>query len=101
MIIFTLGIVEMFVISYWTKAVVESRIFMSGIITVINIFIWFYILRTFVDNLDNLYLVLTYALGCAIGTMLSSLVSNQEKTRKNKKVKKALTKLKEQALVLE
>lgn len=75
----------MFVIAYWTKVVVESRIYMSGIITVINILIWFYVLRTFVDNLDNWYLVMSYALGCAAGTMLSSYVSNKEKVIKKRK----------------
>ncbi len=101
MFIFILGVVEMFIIAYWTKAVVESRIYMSGAITIINILIWFYVLRTFIDNLDNWYLVLSYALGCATGTMLSTLVSNQEKVRKNKKVKSALTKLKTESLVTE
>ena len=91
----------MFIISYWTKTVVDSRIFMSGVVTIANIFIWFYVLRTFVDNIDNWHLVLTYAIGCAVGTMLSVFVSNQEKDRKNKKLKKALAKLKKPALVIE
>jgi hypothetical protein len=75
----------MFVIAYWTKTVVESRIYMSGVITVVNILIWFYVLRIFVDDLDNWYLVMFYALGCAAGTMLSSYVSNKEKARKKRK----------------
>jgi len=85
MLIFILGVIEMFVIAYWTKTVVESRIYMSGVITIVNILIWFYVLRTFVDNLDNWYLVMFYALGCAVGTMLSSYVSNKEKARKKRK----------------
>lgn len=104
MFIFILGVIEMFVIAYWTKTVVESRIYVSGLITVVNVLIWFYVLRTFVDNIDNWYLVLSYALGCAAGTMLSSLVSNKEKSRKRRKVrqvKHALSKLKSQSLATE
>ncbi len=101
MLIFTIGVIEMFVIAYWTKTVVESRIYMSGLITIVNVLIWFYVLQTFVDNISNWYLVLLYALGCALGTMLSGFVSNQEKFRKNKKVERALSKLESESLVTE
>jgi len=101
MFIFILGVVEMFIVAYWTKAVVDSRIYMSGVITVINVLIWFYVLRTFVDDINNWYLVVFYSLGCATGTMLSSLISNQEKARKSRKVKQALSKLEKPSLVTE
>jgi uncharacterized protein YebE (UPF0316 family) len=101
MLIFALGVVEMFIIAYWTKTVVESRIYMSGLITIINVLIWYYVLQTFVDNINNWYLVLSYALGCAVGTMLSGFVSNKEKARKNKRVKQALSKLGEKSLATE
>ena len=91
----------MFIIAYWTKAVVDSKVLMSGIITIVNVLIWFYVLRTFVDDINNWYLVASYALGCATGTMLSSLVSNQAKSRKSRKVKKALAKLESASLVTE
>ena len=91
----------MFVIAYWTKTVVESRVYMSGAVTIVNILIWFYVLRTFVDNIDNWQLVIFYALGCAAGTMLSGFVSNQETARKSKKVKQALSKLESKSLVTE
>ena len=101
MLIFTIGVVEMFVVAYWTKTVVESRVYMSGAVTVVNILIWFYVLRTFVDNIDNWQLVISYALGCATGTMLSSFVSNRETARKSRKVKQALSKLGNESLVTE
>ncbi len=101
MLIFTLGVVEMFIISLWTKTVVESRVYMSGLVTIVNILIWYYVLRTFVDNIDNWYLVASYALGCAVGTMLSGFISNQGKARKSKKVKQALAKLESKSLVTE
>ena len=99
MILFTIGVIEMFVVAYWTKTVVESRVYVSGAVTIVNVLIWFYVLRTFVDNINNWYLVISYAVGCAVGTMLSSFVSNQEKARKVRKVNQALTKLGNKSLV--
>lgn len=101
MLIFTLGVVEMFIIAYWTKTVVESRVYVSGVVTIVNVLIWYYVLQTFVDDINNWYLVLSYALGCAAGTMLSGFVTNHGKARKSKKVKQALAKLENKSLVTE
>ncbi len=101
MLIFILGIVEMFIISLWTKTVVESKIFLSGLITVVNILIWTYVLKTFVEDINNIYLVFLYAFGCAVGTMLSGLISKQNKSRKKRKVNKALNTLEHTSLVVE
>ncbi|MEI6528294.1 MAG: DUF5698 domain-containing protein [bacterium] len=101
MLLFILGVVEMFVVAYWTKTVAESRTYMSGLVTVVNVLIWFYVLRIFVDDLDNWYLVVSYALGCAVGTMLSSYLSNFETARKSRKRKQASSKLENHSLVTE
>jgi uncharacterized protein YebE (UPF0316 family) len=101
MLIFTIGVIEMFVIAYWTKTVVESRVYLSGVVTIVNILIWYYVLQTFVDNINNWQLVISYALGCAVGTMLSGYLSNLETARKGRKVKQALTKLEEKTLATE
>lgn len=101
MLIFTLGLIEMFVISYWTKTVVESRVYASGVITIVNVLIWYYVLQTFVDDISNLYLVLSYSLGCATGTMISALITNHGKSRKSKKVRQALSKIENKSLVTE
>ena len=101
MFLFILGIVEMFIITYWTKTVAESRILSSGFLTVVNILIWYYILRIFVDDIDNWYLVLFYAFGCAVGTMLSGFVSINEKARRKRKQKKVITKMEDKVLAVE
>jgi len=101
MLLFILGVVEMFIVAYWTKAVSESRTYLSGFITIINVLIWFYVLRIFVDDINNWYLVIGYALGCAVGTMLSSSVSNMETARKTRKGKQASSKLESPSLVTE
>lgn len=68
--LFFLGILEMIIISSWTKVVSETRVLASGIVTMINIVIWFYVLQTIVENITNWRVMFIYALGCAIGTML-------------------------------
>ena len=68
-ILFFVGAVEMLIVTLWTKVVTETKIWSSGAITVINILIWYYVVRTIVDNVNDWSLALLYALGCALGTM--------------------------------
>ncbi len=102
MFLFMLGVVEMFIVSYWTKTVADSRIYLSGFVTVVNVLIWYYVLQTFISDMNNWYLVLSYAVGCAVGTMLCGFMSVQEdKKRSAKKRKQALSKLENTSLVIE
>ncbi|MFH1089364.1 MAG: DUF5698 domain-containing protein [Candidatus Uhrbacteria bacterium] len=72
MILFFVGIIEMIVISVWTHMVNKTRVIESGIVTVVNIFIWYYVLQSVVDNIENFNYVILYAFGCAIGTMITT-----------------------------
>jgi uncharacterized protein YebE (UPF0316 family) len=75
MSLFFVGIVEMLIISAWTKWVVNERVFASGAISMVNVLIWYYVLNTVVHDINNMYVVLLYAAGCSVGTMLSSALS--------------------------
>ncbi|MFA7654327.1 MAG: DUF5698 domain-containing protein [Candidatus Magasanikbacteria bacterium] len=72
MTLFFIGIIEMIIMATWTKVVSNTQIVASGIITMMNIFVWYYVLRIVIDNINNWHLVLFYAFGCAIGTVLST-----------------------------
>ncbi|MDD4333180.1 MAG: DUF5698 domain-containing protein [Patescibacteria group bacterium] len=72
MILFFVGIIEMIIVTAWTKVVADTRLIASGIITFINILIWYYVLRVVIDNIENFTVVLSYALGCSIGTMFTT-----------------------------
>ncbi len=72
MVLFFIGILEMLIITAWTKMVTKTKIFASGVITIINIFIWYYVLQTIVENITNWQLVILYAAGCSVGTMAST-----------------------------
>jgi len=67
-----MGILEMMIISLWTRFVSESKIMASGITTVVNIFIWYYVLQSVIDDIGNVNLVALYAFGCAVGTMITT-----------------------------
>lgn len=72
MVLFFIGVVEMLIVTAWTKAVTRTKIVASGIITMVNVLIWYYVLQTIVDNINNWSLALLYALGCALGTVVST-----------------------------
>jgi len=72
MVLFFIGVIEMLIVTTWTRAVTKTKIMASGSITVINILIWYYVLQTIVDDITNWKMVILYALGCALGTMLST-----------------------------
>ncbi|NMC51691.1 hypothetical protein GYA54_03120 [Candidatus Kuenenbacteria bacterium] len=73
MMLFFVGILEMLIVTTWTKVVTKNQILASGAVTIVNIFIWYYVLETIVNDISNWQLVILYALGCALGTVASTL----------------------------
>lgn len=69
--LFFIGVLEMIIVSFWTKAVTETKMLMSGAITLVNVLIWYYVLQAIVNDVSNWVLVAAYSVGCAVGTMLS------------------------------
>ena len=90
LMIFFVGIVEMIIATTWTHFVSKNMILSSGSITFINILIWYYVLEKIINNLDNVWIVLFYALGCAIGTMISIYYLDC-KEKKSKTIKQELS----------
>lgn len=62
----------MIIITAWTKVVADDKVLLSGIITAINIVIWYYVLRIFVEDIANINILIIYTLGCVVGTMLTT-----------------------------
>jgi len=71
------GIVEMIIVATWTKAVSKSNVVQTGLVTSVNILIWYYVLRQVVENLDNWGAIVPYTLGCAIGAMIGTVERKQ------------------------
>lgn len=72
----------MVIISVWTKVVVETKVVVSGIITLANVMIWYFVLNTVVQDITNWGLIAQYALGCAVGTMATTAFFARSKNKK-------------------
>lgn len=72
MILFIVGVIEMVIIASWTKMVTDTKVLLSGVMTVFNVLIWYYVLDTVTNDISNWRLIATYAVGCAIGTMATT-----------------------------
>ncbi len=93
MLLFFIGVLEMLIAASWTKVVSETKILMSGAITLVNIFIWYFVLSQVLEDLSNITIIVMYALGCAVGTMLATyLFDIREKKKKTRKKKTFLVK---------
>jgi len=85
MMLFFVGILEMLIVTAWTKVVTKTQILASGFITFVNILIWYYVLQTIVEDIQNWKMVILYAFGCAIGTVITTAYF-QHKENKSKQV---------------
>lgn len=72
MVLFFIGIIEMLIVTLWTKMVTKTKVLASGVITMVNVLIWYYVLQKIVDNISNWHYALMYAAGCSIGTVIST-----------------------------
>lgn len=73
MALFFIGVIEMVISANWTKSVAKANIALTGAITSVNIFIWYYVIRVVVDDIENWFAIIPYTAGCAIGAMLGAV----------------------------
>ncbi len=82
MMLFFIGILEMLIVTLWTKLVTKTKVLASGAVTMVNVLIWYYVLQQMVDDISNWHLAVLYAVGCSLGTVISTyffrLRENQE-----------------------
>lgn len=72
MILFFIGIIEMAIAAAWTRYVSRAKVASTGLITCVNIFIWYYVIQQVVNHIDSWLAITPYAGGCAIGAMLGA-----------------------------
>ncbi len=63
--IFLVGILESFFYSFNTKTIQKNMEFLSFIVSIISVFLWYYVIVMVVENVNNFWLILAY--GCANG----------------------------------
>ncbi|MDD5032679.1 MAG: DUF5698 domain-containing protein [Candidatus Pacebacteria bacterium] len=90
--LFFVGIIEMLIVTAWTKVVTRTKVMASGAITMVNVLIWYYVLQRFVDDIDNWLIAVVYAFGCAVGTVLGTYYFQKEEER-NEKDQKSFSEL--------
>lgn len=72
MFLFLIGLVEMVIATVWTRVVSRGEMAASGIVTFVNILIWYYVLQQVVEDISNWRLIFLYAVGCALGTVIGT-----------------------------
>lgn len=68
--LFIIGGIELFLGTIDFKLTQKNRKVFSSISTYFLVLIWYLIIRTIIENIDNFYLVNIYATGCALGCYL-------------------------------
>lgn len=61
---------ELINILYYSMCYAKLK-YATGIFQMLRVFIWYYVLKTIVTHIDNLWLILFYALGGCIGDYCS------------------------------
>lgn len=83
-VFFAIGVVEMFIVTSWTKIVAGSQVLMSGAITFVNVLIWYYVIQAIVSNAMSIPTVIMYSAGCALGTMVGTYFVARPNKRKSR-----------------
>lgn len=91
MSLFFIGILEMLIVTAWTKTVSNNQVWLSGMITFVNILIWYYVLEKIITDISNIRLILLYALGCALGTIAVALYFSHQEKRKEPRLQNEFT----------
>lgn len=86
------GFLEMLFWSLNTKALIKDKMINTFIFTFISIVIWFFVVSKVAENVNNIWLMLAYALGCGAGNCatikLDAYIDKLAKARLWKKNKK-------------
>jgi len=88
MMLFFVGILEMIVITSWTNVVTKTKVVASGLVTLLNVLIWYYVVQSIVTNIHDWHVAFLYALGCAVGSMLGTYYFAKLHNRINRLAKK-------------
>ena len=71
MSLFIIGFLEMLLVPVWTKTVSQTQVIASGVVTLVHVMIWYYVIQKLVTDINNWQIALMYAVGCAFGTIIT------------------------------
>jgi len=90
-LIFVIGLVENFVSTWQLKVISKDYHITAGLLDILNVLIWYFILRLMVENINNVNLAVMYAIGSGLGTYLSARYFEDWLTIRLRKKKKTVS----------
>lgn len=75
-ILFLIGILEAYISSLMNKSLIKNQTILTGVSAFIYILTWWFILKSFVDNINGVWILLAYATGFSLGWMFPTLHKN-------------------------
>ena len=66
------GFLEMLIVTVWTKTVSNTQVVASGVATLVHVMVWYYVIQRLLTDINNWQIALMYAIGCALGTVLTT-----------------------------
>ncbi|MCC6639079.1 hypothetical protein IT409_00805 [Candidatus Falkowbacteria bacterium] len=66
------GFLEMLIVTVWTKTVSETQVVASGVATLVHVMVWYYVIQRLMTDINNWQIALMYAIGCALGTVITT-----------------------------
>jgi uncharacterized protein YebE (UPF0316 family) len=82
LIIFIAGVIETFLFTWWNLSANKKQIYVSSILMLTYMMMYLMILDTAFKDINSKLMIVTYAIGCAIGNYLRV---NHEKDKHNVK----------------
>jgi len=89
MALFFIGVMELLIVTVWTKLVSKTQVLATGFVTIVNVMIWYYVLQAIVNDVSNWKVALLYAVGCAFGAMLGTYAFQIKEGREKKSLPQA------------
>ncbi|GAG34202.1 unnamed protein product, partial [marine sediment metagenome] len=62
--LFIIGIIEVILGTWDIKLIEKERVFLSSLVSFVEVVLWYYVIRIIVEHLHGFSTVFTYALGC-------------------------------------
>jgi len=70
-IFFIVGVLEMLFWALQTKSLIKDKMLHTFIFTFVSVVIWFYVVSKVAENVNNLWLMVAYSVGCGLGACVT------------------------------
>jgi uncharacterized protein YebE (UPF0316 family) len=78
-LLFVAGLAENFINGWHTRSLAHGRGLMAFLAGTIYVLVWYVVLRSLVENLNNIWVALFYAVGSGMGSWISVHLSKDKR----------------------